>query len=196
LKRPSSEAPKVDSSSATGLSTLATIARLEFAGGVAAGFPFLRGLRTKVSTFSHHFGRGWPLETFPDLDSEQPLVVTFDAPSPFAELSEAYAASTIIGCSTAGEIAGRRVRVRGRSRSRGGVPSIPGSGCHGTPATAEPHPLNDTLGHDAGDRLLQEMARRLTACLREADVVARLGGDELVVLVEEFSSYTQVSALT
>jgi len=70
----------------------------------------------KVSTFSHHFARGWSLETFPDLDSEQTLVVAFaapeyfDAPSPLAELSEAYPASTLIGCSTAGEIAGRRVQ--------------------------------------------------------------------------------------
>ncbi|MFC7513562.1 EAL domain-containing protein [Herbaspirillum sp. GCM10030257] len=47
--------------------------------------------------------------------------------------------------------------------------------------------LNDTQGHQKGDVLLQESARRLTACVREIDTVARLGGDEFVVLVEELS---------
>jgi diguanylate cyclase (GGDEF)-like protein/PAS domain S-box-containing protein len=43
--------------------------------------------------------------------------------------------------------------------------------------------INDTLGHDVGDRLLQVMAERLTAAVAESDTVARLGGDEFVLLL-------------
>ena len=44
--------------------------------------------------------------------------------------------------------------------------------------------VNDTYGHDAGDMVLCETARRLVAIVRGADVVARLGGDEFVVVYE------------
>ena len=45
--------------------------------------------------------------------------------------------------------------------------------------------INDTLGHDAGDAMLQEIARRLSACVRSVDTVARVGGDEFVLLLDD-----------
>ena len=54
--------------------------------------------------------------------------------------------------------------------------------------------LNDTLGHEVGDELLQQVAQRLRACVRVADTVARLGGDEFVVMLNELSSSTEEAA--
>src|SRR5690606_23055535 len=45
--------------------------------------------------------------------------------------------------------------------------------------------VNDTLGHKMGDLLLQEAARRISCCVREADTVARLGGDEFIIILSE-----------
>jgi diguanylate cyclase (GGDEF)-like protein/PAS domain S-box-containing protein len=54
--------------------------------------------------------------------------------------------------------------------------------------------LNDTLGHQTGDLMLQEAAKRLTACVRGADTVGRLGGDEFVLMLEDLSDLPEDAA--
>ncbi|MBI5659077.1 MAG: EAL domain-containing protein [Nitrosomonadales bacterium] len=55
--------------------------------------------------------------------------------------------------------------------------------------------VNDTLGHDQGDLLLIEAARRIGSCVRESDTVARLGGDEFVVILPELDDTTSVERI-
>lgn len=56
-------------------------------------------------------------------------------------------------------------------------------------------PVNDRYGHEAGDLVLIEMARRLTKSVRRQDLVARLGGDEFVVLQQRVESIDEVAAI-
>jgi diguanylate cyclase (GGDEF)-like protein/PAS domain S-box-containing protein len=54
--------------------------------------------------------------------------------------------------------------------------------------------LNETLGHLAGDLLLMEVARRIVACAREADMVSRFGGDEFALMLEDLSEIAEEAA--
>ena len=56
--------------------------------------------------------------------------------------------------------------------------------------------INDSLGHDFGDRVLRHVAEHLSSGIRDYDFLARFGGDEFVLLVPEVNNYEDVSALT
>nr|WP_067286428.1 EAL domain-containing protein [Marinobacterium profundum] len=56
--------------------------------------------------------------------------------------------------------------------------------------------INDTLGHEVGDLLLQEAARRLRKCVRESDTVSRLGGDEFTIILSDMASTENVAGIS
>ena len=55
--------------------------------------------------------------------------------------------------------------------------------------------INDTLGHEVGDKLLKVVAKRLGSCVGEGDTVARLGGDEFTILLNDVLDKNAVSSI-
>jgi diguanylate cyclase (GGDEF)-like protein len=56
--------------------------------------------------------------------------------------------------------------------------------------------VNDSLGHDMGDRLLSQVADRLRECVRETDTIARLGGDEFTIILSDVDEAAHIAAIT
>lgn len=55
--------------------------------------------------------------------------------------------------------------------------------------------VNDSFGHDTGDKLLVEVGERLTGCVREVDTVARVGGDEFIIIITDVDSDADVATV-
>jgi len=55
-------------------------------------------------------------------------------------------------------------------------------------------PVNDDFGHDAGDTVLQEIARRLLSSVREGDLVVRMGGDEFIILLNHLGDTSAIAS--
>ncbi|MEP6715621.1 MAG: diguanylate cyclase [Terriglobia bacterium] len=56
-------------------------------------------------------------------------------------------------------------------------------------------PINDKLGHEFGDRFLQEIGRRLRSCVRKQDTLARVGGDEFTIIMPDLNSLAEAEAV-
>jgi diguanylate cyclase (GGDEF)-like protein len=55
--------------------------------------------------------------------------------------------------------------------------------------------VNDRYGHEAGDKLLSEVAHNLRACLRNSDTISRYGGDEFVIIIEDIRNQEHIDTV-